>query len=181
MNIDTINNLNIFLGTGAIVLQIVSLLVIILLFGNFGKNKILDFVNKNFLLLSFLISFFASVLSLIYSEIIGFIPCHLCWFQRIFIFPVTIILGMAFWNKDRKVIKYVLPLVSFGFLISVYQNLIYYFGDSSNIACDSTGVSCYQRLISEFGGYISLPMLALTSFFSLIVIILVAHFYKKNE
>jgi hypothetical protein len=68
-----------------------------------------------------------------------------------------------------------------GFLISLYHNFFYYFGETSSLPCDASGVSCYQRLVSEFGGYISIPMLALTSFFALVAIVLVAHFYKKED
>ena len=56
---------------------------------------------------------------------------------------------------------------------------MYYFADTGNLPCDASGVSCYQHLVSEFGGYISIPMLALTSFLALVTIVLVAHFYNK--
>jgi hypothetical protein len=65
--------------------------------------------------------------------------------------------------------------------VSLYQNFFYYFGENSALPCDATGVSCYQRLVSEFGGYISIPMLALTGFFSLLTILIVAHFYMKES
>jgi len=74
-----------------------------------------------------------------------------------------------------------MPLLSVGFIISIYQNFIYYFGEKGNLPCDASGISCYQQLVSEFGGYISIPMLALTSFFGILTIVLVAHFYKKED
>jgi len=49
------------------------------------------------------------------------------------------------------------------------------------LPCDATGVSCYQRLVSEFGGYISIPMMALTAFFGLLTLLMVVHFYKKED
>ncbi len=175
--------LNIFLGFGAILLQILSVIALGLLFfrpKENRKNFYLDFVDKHFLILAFLISLLASVFPLIYSEIIGFIPCYLCWWQRVFMFPLALMFGVALWDKDRRVIRYALPLLCAGFLISVYQNLFYYFGESSNLPCDASGVSCYQRLVSVFGGYISIPMLALTAFFALLALLAVAHFYKKE-
>lgn len=89
---------------------------------------------------------------------------------------------MAAWMKDKKAIVYTIPMLLIGFVISVYQNFIYYFGgDASNLPCDASGVSCYKQYISEFGGYISIPMLALTTFFAILTIVLVAHFYKRNN
>jgi disulfide bond formation protein DsbB len=181
MNIITIHYLNVFLGTGAIILQVLSVVALFTLFLGPKKNKFLDFIDKHYLTLGFIFSLFASLTSLIYSEIINFVPCHLCWYQRIFLFPLVFIFGSAIWHKDRKIVKYVLPILSIGFLISIYQNFFYYFGENSSLPCDASGVSCYQRLVSEFGGYISIPMLALTIFFALLAIVLVAHFYKKED
>jgi len=179
---NTVNYLNIVLGAGAILLQILSVTALVLLFLGPKKNKYLDFIDKHYLNLGFIISLSASMFSLVYSEIIGFAPCSLCWYQRIFTFPAVFIFGAAIWTKDRKVTKYVLPLLSVGLFISVYQNFVYYFGgDAANLPCDASGISCYQQLVSEFGGYISIPMLALTTFLGLITVVLVAHFYKKED
>ncbi|MFA6520392.1 MAG: disulfide bond formation protein B [Candidatus Paceibacterota bacterium] len=183
MSTEAIHYLNVFLGLGVILLQVLSVVAIFLLFfrsNGKGGNVYLDFINKHFLILAFLISLFSSVFPLVYSEIIGFLACALCWWQRVFMFPTFLMFGVALWDKDRKVIRYVLPLLCFGFLISLYQNFFYYFGESSNLPCDASGVSCYQRLVSEFGGYISIPMMALTAFFALLTLLAVAHFYKKE-
>lgn len=178
MSIENVHYLNLFLGAGAILLQIFSVSILVVLFF-FKKNKFLDFLSEHYLKIGFIVSLFASMFSLVYSEIVGFLPCVLCWYQRIFLFPLVFIFGSAVWFKDRGVVKYTLPLLTIGFLISVYQNFYYYFGNASSLPCDASGVSCYQQLISEFGGYISIPMLALTSFVALIVVVLVPHFYKR--
>lgn len=181
MNVEAVNYLNMFLGAGAIFLQIFSIIALFLLFIGPKKNVFLDFIDKHYLTLGFIISLLASLFSLVYSEIIGYIPCYLCWYQRIFMFPLVFIFGSAIWYKDRKIVKYVLPLLCVGFVFSVYQNFFYYFGGGSNIPCDASGVSCYQQLINAFGGYISFPMLALSGYLALITIVLVAHFYKKED
>ena len=181
MNADTVHYLNVFLGSGAIVLQIFSVVVLFLLFFGPKKNIFLDYVNKHFLVSSFLLALFSSIFPLIYSEIINFPPCSLCWWQRVFMFPLAFMFGIAFWDKDRRVIRYALPLLCAGFFVSVYQNFFYYFGESSTLPCDASGVSCYQKLVYEFGGYISIPMMALTSFFTLLTLIAVAHFYQKEK
>jgi len=181
MSVENVHYLNIFLGTGAILLQIFSVAALVTLFFGLKRNIFLDFIDKHFLPITFLISLFASVFPLVYSEIINFLPCSLCWWQRVFMFPTLLMFGVALWDKDRRVIRYALPLVCAGFLVSIYQNFFYYFGESSNLPCDASGVSCYQRLVLEFGGYISIPMMALTAFFALLVLLSVAHFYGKKN
>src|SRR3989338_624702 len=183
MTVATLHYFNLFLGAGAVALQVGSLLALFLLFVRADKNKknsYLEFIDTHYLKLGFLISLLAALFSLVYSEVIGFLPCYLCWYQRIFIFTLPFIFGVAIWHKDRKIVKYVLPLLLVGFVISVYQNFMYYFGDTGSLPCDASGVSCFQLLIPEFGGYIQIPMLALSAFLSLITIVLVAHFYKKE-
>lgn len=177
---NSLSYLNMILGVGAIFLQVFSVIALFILFFGPKENKFLDYVNKHFLVLSFLLALMASVFPLVYSEVVGFLPCYLCWWQRIFMFPLVLFFGIAFWNKDRKIIQYVLPMVFVGFLISIYQNFYYYFGETSSLPCDASGVSCYQRLVSVFGGYISIPMLALTVFLALLSLLAVAHFYKKE-
>lgn len=171
-----------FLGAGAILLQALSLVALFLLFIGPSKNGYLAFIDKHYLKLGLLLSIFASIFPLVYSEIIGFLPCYLCWWQRVFIVPLMFIFGSAIWYKERKIVKYVLPIISVGTLISVYHNFNYYFAEfGSNLPCDASGVSCYQQFVSEFGGYISIPMLALSAFLGLLTIVLVAHFYKKED
>ena len=181
MNTEAIQYLNVFLGAGAIFLQFFSIVALFLLFIGPRKNVFLGFIDKHYLTLGFMISLAASLFSLVYSEIIGYVPCYLCWYQRIFLFPLPFIFGVAIWSQDRKIVKYVLPLLSIGFIFSVYQNFFYYFGETANIPCDASGVSCYQALISAFGGYISFPMLSLSGYLALITIVLVAHFYQKED
>lgn len=184
MNAEAIHYLNVFLGAGTILLQLCSLVALLLLFfrpNNKSKNIYLDFIYKHFLILSFIVSLFSSVFPLVYSEIIDFLPCYLCWWQRVFMFPTFFLFGIALWNKDTKVIKYVAPLLSIGFFISAYQNFFYYFGETSSLPCDASGISCYQHLVSEFGGYISIPMMALTAFFALLTLSAVAYFYPRRR
>src|SRR3989344_5167057 len=142
MNPVTVHYLNIFLGTSAIILQILSVVALFILFLRPTKNIFLDFIDQHFLPIGFFLSLTASLFSLVYSEVINFAPCFLCWYQRIFLFPLPFIFGVAIWYKDRKIVKYVLPLLSVGFIFAVYQSFIYYFAtDASNLPCDASGVS----------------------------------------
>lgn len=180
MTIDQIHYLNLFLGSGAIALLVVSA-IIFLMFVLKMKNPTLSFVQDKFLLLGFLITLAASGFSLIYSEVVGFLPCYLCWYARVFMFPMTILFGAGLYYKDRGVLKYITPLFTFGFALSLYHNFTYYFRDTSNLPCDASGVSCFQQLIPEFGGNIQIPTLSLISLLSVLVLILVAVFYKREN
>jgi disulfide bond formation protein DsbB len=183
MNANSIHYLNVTLGFGSILLQIFSVVALFLLFFRPKENRrnfYLDFLDSHFLELAFFISLFSSIFPLVYSEIIHFLPCVLCWWQRVFMFPTFFLFATALWDRDRKVIRYAAPLLSAGFLVSAYQNFFYYFGENSSAPCDATGVSCYQHVVSEFGGYISIPMMALSAFFALLTLLAVAHFYKKE-
>ncbi|MFA6257331.1 MAG: disulfide bond formation protein B [Candidatus Paceibacterota bacterium] len=180
MSIEAVHYLNVFLGLGTIILQVLSVSALALLVSG-SKNFYLDFIKKYFLPIGFALALFSSLFPLVYSEIIGFLPCALCWWQRVFMFPVMFLFLVALWRKDFGVKFYAFPLLGAGFLVSAYQNFFYYFGESSNLPCDVSGVSCYQKLVSEFGGYISIPMMALSAFFALLALLAVAHFYKKGE
>src|SRR3989338_2063143 len=64
------------------------------------------FLGKYTTVLACLVSLIAVVSSLFYSEIVGFEPCVLCWWQRIFLYPLVVLFGIALWRKDRSVFIY---------------------------------------------------------------------------
>ena len=177
---DSIHYFNQFLGIGAIALQIISVFTLFLLFLGLKENKYLSFLKENFIVLGFFLSLIPTLFSLFYSEILNYAPCLHCWVQRIFLFPQTFLFGVAWFRKDRNVFWYSMPLLLVGTLDALYLNYIYYFDPNSSV-CDASGVSCVQRLVSEMGGYISIPMLSLTSFISLVTLLLVVYFYKKEN
>ena len=112
---------------------------------------------------AWLVALVATLGSLYFSEIRSFVPCTLCWYQRILMYPMVILLGIAAWNRDRGVVKYALPLMVLGIGISGYHVLdqkIPTFGFAG--AC-SSGVPCNVAYVNYFG-FITIPVLALTSF-----------------
>ncbi|MFH0892102.1 MAG: disulfide bond formation protein B [Candidatus Falkowbacteria bacterium] len=118
--------------------------------------------------------------SLYYSEIAGYNPCKLCWYQRIFMYPLVPIFGLALFKKDRRTADYVLALAAIGALISLYHNYIYYFGSAAN-ACSAVGPdeSCVRRFIVAFG-YVSIPLEALTAFALIIALALAGQRYRPD-
>jgi len=156
-----INQINHTLAALAIIGQafiVVSL--VYLIFFRQRQLKFFKFVANQALPLSFAVALIATLGSLYYSEIAGFNPCKLCWFQRVLIYPQVILFGLAWWKKDNHAVDYGLAMVAVGTLVSLYHNYIYYSAQPSNIC--SIAEPCAQQYILGFG-YVTIPMLALTA------------------
>ena len=104
----------------------------------------------------------ATLGSLYLSEVVHFVPCSLCWFQRIFMYPLTIVLGIASAKKQAEIVSYVLPLVAIGGAFSAYHIWIQERPrDTGGPFCGPT--SCVTDVLNAFG-FLTVPMLALTAF-----------------
>lgn len=120
-------------------------------------------LQKYILYFMFGLTLFSTLLSLYFSEILHFPPCILCWYQRIVMYPLVVILAIGIYLKDKKLPYYVLPLSTIGLIIAIYHNLLYY-----NILPESAtpcliGVSCTTKYIELFG-FITIPFLSLIAF-----------------
>lgn len=149
------------ISTIAIHVIIVSLIFEFLVF---RKNNVQGFLGRYAIPLSFVVVLSGMLISLFYSEVVGYEPCKLCWIQRIFMYPQVIILGIAMWRKDNSVILYSLVLSILGAIVAGYQTLLQ-FGFVPPLPCSAVGsaVSCSQRFVFEFG-YVTIPMMAFTAF-----------------
>ena len=130
-----------------------------------------------FYYLLFLVSLVASFGSLFFSEVMKLPPCELCWYQRIAMYPIPILLTVGILLQDLKAIYYTLPLQLLGFVIAIYHNLLYY-GYIENIVPCSQGVSCTSRQI-EWLGFITIPLMSLVAF--LICLVISILFLKSNK
>src|SRR3990167_11058634 len=102
----------------------------------------MEFIKKNLLQLALLQATLATTGSLIFSEVLKYPPCVLCWYQRIFMYPLVVILAVGIWKKDKNLPYFVLPLSIIGGIIAIYHNLLYYgLIPESNAPC-VLGVSC---------------------------------------
>lgn len=100
--------------------------------------------------------------SLYYSEVADFPPCRLCWFQRIGMYPLAIVLPIAAWRRDRQIRWYALPLAVAGGLVSVYHVLVERFPSLESGACELTN-PCSTIWVERFG-YLTIPTMALSGF-----------------
>ncbi len=108
--------------------------------------------------------------SLFFSHVMEFAPCVLCWYQRIFLFPLVIILATGLFPFDNRVVKYSLPLAIAGFLTAAYHNLLYSGIIPQDLQPCSQGVSCTEKYIDLFG-FLTIPMLSLMSFTAIITLL----------
>lgn len=174
------------IGLSVIILQIV-LLTGILLYGvqklsiyNLKEKSRINQVNshiKNFVdEISFVLAVLATTGSLYFSEILQMEPCPFCWYQRIFMYPLVIILGTAvFLRKSAR--DFVIPMTMIGGAISIYHVLVQVIGEQIATGCGADGVSCAIIYI-QYAGYVTIPVMALTTFAA--IFILQWKFKKEN-
>lgn len=141
--------------------QIVLLIGII---GLWSKNqKIQNFFLTNALSLGLLAGLLALGGSLFYSDILGYEPCKFCWWQRIFIYPQVVLLGLALIRKDYKIWKYSIYLAVISTFLSLNHYLLQVTG-SSILPCSAVGYSssCSKVFVMTFG-YMTIPLMAATT------------------
>lgn len=148
------------LGQIALLALFVSLLL---------KNQFAKWAGKNALLIGLLVSIAAVSGSLFYSEIVGFEPCVLCWWQRVALYPTPILFLVALLKKDRGVFKYVAPLVSLGGIVALYHSYVYW-GGTSILPCTALGGACSKNFVYAFGGYVNIPAMSLTVIIALLLL-----------
>ena len=115
------------------------------------------------LFIAWTISAFSTLGSLFFSEVMKLPPCILCWYQRIFMYPLVLTLLMGLFPFERKVIKFSLPLVIVGWGIAVYHNLLYYKILPESASPCVQGISCTTVQLNWLG-FITIPFLSLAGF-----------------
>ena len=129
--------------------------------------------NSDWLLIfsAWLIAAVSTLGSLFFSEVMELTPCVLCWYQRIFLFPLAIILLIGLFPLDKKVVNYALPLAIIGLLFTVYHCLLFFGVIPENLQPCSQGVSCTDDNMELFG-FLPIPLLALIAFLMITILLL---------
>jgi disulfide bond formation protein DsbB len=138
------------------------------------KNKQIS----NYILLSFLVALCAMLGSLFFSEIMQFVPCTMCWYQRIFMYPLVLIFLINLLYPDDKIFKYTFTLICIGLLFSIYHNLLMFGIISEDMVPCVQGIPCSTVYINWFG-FITIPFLSFVAFF--ILFILQLFIYKNSK
>jgi len=126
--------------------------------------------------LCWLIATTATVGSLFFSEVMEFLPCMLCWYQRIFMYPLVLIFLCGLLPLDRGVFKFSLPLVVGGLVSALYHNLLHWGIIPESATPCRSGVSCSAVWI-DWGGFITIPLLSLLAFSLLLILLII--FYRR--
>lgn len=119
--------------------------------------------------MAWVVALIATFGSLYFSEIARFIPCTLCWYQRICMYPLAVVLGIAAYRGDADVRRYVLPMAGIGWLIAGYH-ILEEWGVVPTLATCAVGVPCTVKWINWLG-FITIPVLSFTAFTLIIALL----------
>jgi disulfide bond formation protein DsbB len=170
MSVDSLNQL---LGTATLAIQIVTAAIIVALLFRSRVQMFADVIRQVgscALLKAFVLTLISVAITLYYSDVLGFEPCALCWWQRIFMYPQVILFGIALWKKDDSVWLPSIILSALGLAVALYHHTLQML-PAGSLPCPSQGVSCAKITFVEFG-YITYPLMAATLFALLIVLMI---------
>ena len=176
--------INYLVLVGAI-LAVVLLIALIHLKVKKRDNWLTDLIKGRAMLWVFIVSLTATLGSLFFSEIAGYEPCKLCWYQRILMYPLALLSGIALIRKENWLLPYALVMSVIGGLVALYHYFLQ-IGTLLNLAvdkfapCSTVGysASCTSIFQLKFG-FITIPMMAFIAF-SIITIILLIKSDKRN-
>ena len=137
------------------------------------------FIRSYGVVLAGFVALSATLGSLFYSEVLGFFPCPLCWYQRVLMYPLVLLFAIAAFLGKRDVYKYALSLAVPGFVVAVYHYIVQIYQITT--ACVAPGGrelveeagQCTMRFVFDFG-FLSIPFMAAVAFFMIILISLLA-------
>ncbi len=121
---------------------------------------------------AWLVSIVATLGSLYFSEVRHFVPCELCWYQRILMYPLVLVLGVSTYRQDERSFAYSLPLSIGGMIVAAYH-VLYENVPAIRGMGSCTGVPCDLKYI-DWLGFITIPVLALTAFTIITALLLVS-------
>jgi len=134
-------------------------------------------LGNNSVWLAWVVALVATVGSLMYSELFHYVPCRLCWFQRIAMYPLAIVLLVGAIRREVAVKYYAIPIALIGLVISVYHNVLQFYPSLEGTSCDPL-VPCSARSIEMFG-FMDLPFMAGAGF--IVIAVLLAFYTKAGE
>jgi disulfide bond formation protein DsbB len=122
-----------------------------------------------------LVACVSTLAALFLGEIMGYTPCVLCWYQRICMFPLVLILAAGLFPFDHRVVRFALPLALAGWLLAMFH-----WGVASSLIPEritpcSRGVPCSVEQVVWFG-FLTMPMLSVLAFSLIIALLLLTHF-----
>ncbi len=142
-------------------------------------KKVNHIIQKNLLSIILLQAIVATLGSLYLSDIKGYAPCTLCWYQRICMYALVPILIIAYFRGDKKVYHYVKPIAFIGWSFALYHNLLYTEIIKNYDSC-SFGISCTTTYV-EYLGFVTIPLMSFTAFSVILILsIIYRRWLRKN-
>ncbi len=121
------------------------------------------------LLLAWLLALGSSLGSLFFSEVMNLAPCVLCWYQRIFMFPLVFTLALSLFARDHQGVRYSLVIAAIGWLIALYHFLLYTGFIPKGLQPCGPGLSC-SDISFQLWGFMTIPLMSLIAFTALIAL-----------
>lgn len=123
---------------------------------------------------AWLVASVATLGALFFSEVMHVAPCVLCWYQRIFMFPLVLVLPLGLFPLDRKVIRYALPLACLGGAIGAFHLLLIAGVIPEEIKPCMQGIPCTEQVIEWFG-FVTIPLMSFVGFLAIIALLVLAN------
>ncbi len=123
---------------------------------------------------AWLVATLAALGALFMSEIMGFAPCVLCWWQRIFMFPLVLLLALGLFPFDAKVLRYAMPLAGIGLLVAGFHVLLTMGIIPEALAPCRQGIPC-KTIQIEWFGFVTIPLLSFLAFLTINGLLLAAY------
>jgi len=164
-----------------VALYFIFLIVSRLGFGKKLFKKLNILLDKRAIIFAFIVALTATSGSLYLSEVALFEPCVFCWYQRILMYPLVFILGVALLKKRKDVWNYVLPISVFGLILASYHYKIQ-ISPNVLIPCKTVGfsISCSERFFTHFG-YITIPWMSLSAFTLVTILMFIMRKFSNRE
>ena len=117
--------------------------------------------------------------ALFFGEVMQLPTCNLCWYQRIFMFPLALILPIGLFPLDRKVVRYALPLAVSGWLFAFFHLLLIAGVIPEDLKPCTQGVPCSEKVIEWFG-FVTIPLLSVAAFSAIITLLVLTYFRRMK-
>lgn len=136
-------------------------------------DRFIYWLERSSLYIALVAAWIAMCGSLYFSEVAGYIPCTFCWYQRILMYPLAVIIAVGIWRRDQHLPFLILPLSVLGIGVSTYHYLLQKTTLFSEVSTCQVGVPCSGIWINWLG-FITIPFLALIAFFVITMMTIIA-------
>ena len=128
---------------------------------------------------AWLVASISTLGALFFGEVMQLPPCVLCWYQRIFMFPLVLILPVGLFPFDRKIVRYASPLAMLGWLVAAFHLLLVAGVIPEGMKPCTQGVPCSVKVIEWFG-FVTIPLLSFAAFSAIVALLVFAHFRSSR-